>query len=140
MKYKVLGKYINGIEITGYGLIGEDGNTLKVKLSDFQEMVKNNLVEGFKHISTETKDYVIPRDGLESKIEVLNTKQFKIKDRVVDKDGHLIGYKVTDSDNAELTLSKGKVWELAFEGTLEDVRASYIEENDILKKVLIVNI
>lgn len=138
--YKVLGKYIDGAETTGYGLIDKDNNKLKVKLNDFIDMVKNNMIEDYKYINTETKEYVIPKNGMESKLEILNTEQFRVKDRVFDQDGLVVGYTVIDNNDEELKLSKGKVWELAFEGAIKDARASYIEEGDVIKRLLILNI
>jgi len=138
MSYRVLGKYINGAEITGYRLVDEADKSLKVKVSDFIAMVRNGLVEDFKYMDIDGHGYAVPRNGLVSQMQVLNNQQFKIKGRVFDNSGQVIGYEVISDTGKELKLSKSKVWELAFENMISNVTASYSESNGNIKRLIII--
>jgi len=137
--YKVIGKYINGVEISGFGVEDEEGKFLKIKFSDFIALVKRGVVEGFKYINIEGQEYVLPKNRLMSQLPTLNKEQYEIEDRVFDSEGKVIGYIVITDEGKRLKLSKAKIWDLAFEGLVKNVRVGYDKrEGERLRRLIVV--
>ena len=136
----MVGRYVEGEETTGYSILDGDGVTLKVTVDDFNELVKAGKVGGFKFIVFEGEGYIVPVGTLTSQIRTLNTPIFDIIDRLYDDGGNVIGYEVLDEGGKKLTLSKGKVWELAFGGLVSNADALYSESEGSIRKIITTDI
>ena len=138
MIYRVLGKYVNGLEITGFGVVDANGDVLKVKPEDFTNLVKKGLVQGFKCIEVDGENYVVPKGLLMSQIQILNSAQYNLKSSILNDADQVIGYEVISEDGNVLKLSKGKVWELAFEGVIKNAIAQYTDYDGSIKRLLLI--
>ena len=137
MRYTVLGVFKTGPLVNGYSIQDEDGKILKVKYSDFKELVKASLVDNFKVIKIEDIEYVIPKGRVVSELMDLGKTECKIEDRIFNAEDKVIGYKVRTDSGDMLKISIKKAWELAVNGSITNADAYYREANDSIEKLLI---
>ena len=129
-------------KLIGFGLIDDDGNKSKKALKEVIELIKNKEVYDFRVeedddgneyiLSDKIQIYDLPVDTLPGTL--------RIKDRILDN-GKVAGYILETLENSkEVKLKADKVWELAFYGAVQDIKA-YLrtDENGNKHKVLIVN-
>jgi hypothetical protein len=140
MKYKVLGVYKSGPLITGYSIQdSEEDKVLKVKVDDFNELVKAGIVDNFKCLNVENTVYVVPRNGLISQLAEAGRTEYKINDRVFDDNGHVAGYSVTTSNNEQLKISIKKAWELALSDCIINANAAYRDKDGSIQKLMVLD-
>ena len=141
--YKLIGKIYNGVNLHGFEVEDlTDNSKSNISLAKAIKLIKNKEVQGFKVESIDDVEYII---GVESEqISSLPTRcmqgSLEFDSRVLEG-GKVIAYKIKAVDTDKLmTLSKTKVWELAYYGQINGLRA-YLkrEEDGRTRKVLIVN-
>ncbi len=129
-------------KLIGFGLIDDEGNKSKKALKEVIELIKNKEVYDFRiEEDDDGKEYI-----LSDKIQIYDLPvdtlpgTLRIKDRILDN-GKVVGYILETLENSkEVKLKADKVWELAFYGAVQDIKA-YLrtDENGNKHKVLIVN-
>lgn len=137
MKYKAVGVYKSGPMVNGYSITDEEDKTLKVKIVDFTELVKAGLVYNFKDIKIDGQVYIVPSNSLISQLDVIGRTEYKIKERMFNDSGAVIGYIVANNDKDELKISIKKAWELAFDECIVNATAYYKEDEGSIKKLII---
>lgn len=141
--YKLTGKIYNGVNLHGFEI--EDLSTnvrSNVSLNKAIKLIKNKEVQGFKVENIDDVDYIV---GIES--EQINSLPLRCMQGTLEFDsrvieaGKVIAYKIKSVDtNKEMTLSKTKVWELAYYGQVHGLKAYLKRDKDgKTRKILIAN-
>lgn len=139
--YKLTGKIYSGASLHGFEV--EDLSTKEksnISYNKAIKLIKNKEVQGFKVENIDGTEYII---GVESEqitsLPNRCTQGTLVFDSRVIEAGKVIAYKIKaiDSDK-EMTLSKTKVWELAYYGQLSGLKAYLKRDPDgKMRKVLI---
>lgn len=139
--YRLTGKIYNGASLHGFEVENIDTkNRGNISYSKAVKMIKNKEIQGFKVENIDGFDYII---GIESEqINSLPNRCMQgtlVFDSRVIESGKVIAYKIKAVDtNKEMTLSKTKVWELAFYGQVNGLKAYIKRDKDgTTRKVLI---
>ncbi len=139
--YKLIGKIYNGANLQGFEVENIDtSERSNISYNKAVKLIKNKDVQGFKIETIDNIDYII---GVESiQISSLPNKCAQgslVFDSRVIEGGKVIAYKIKASDlDKEITLSKTKVWELAYYGLIRGLKA-YLkrDESGNIRKILI---
>ena len=140
--FKLTHRLYDKYRLIGFGIIDDEGNESKKAIKDVVELIKEKQVYDFRIEEDENgKEYIIG-DTIQIYSLPIDTLPgtMKIKSRVIE-DGKVTGYVLEKlSDSKEVKLKIDKVWELAFYGAVQDIKA-YVktDENGNKHKVLICN-
>lgn len=138
--YVLSGKYMVGTELAGLELSNASGYKRLLKLSDVHGLIKRGLVYGCTLIEHEGNTLIksafnkIAELPLVVKESTEKVSKYRATARIF-KDRILIGYKVTDVEGKEYTLSKDKVWDIARNNGFSNVSASVSNGTKILRGI-----
>lgn len=139
IKYKLLGRYMQGAQIIGFKVADTNNSVKMFKYSDVEELIQRGLVEDCAIIVDENNKYIKCNGFRLSELPLVQSKsesdlKLSIVARVF-KDGKLIGYIAADGTGTEYRLSKDKVWQKARDGAFTNIAASYSNGSKILRGV-----
>ena len=134
LKYKIVGKEYSGIEISSFVIENESGQIKSISLNDIVKLIRGDKILNAKCIlDTDTGNYVVSiNDGLDKLKEMpKNNTSLTVTARLFDND-KCVGYKVCDKNGKNYKLSILKVWELASQGCINNIKAKIINNNKVL--------
>jgi hypothetical protein len=123
--YKVTGKLIKNLEIYAVTAIDEDNEDNKIfTYSDAVKLARRNELSNARAIvSSADGSFMLAVDGGIDKLPTWSTnRKATIIGRIVEN-GACTGYKVISADGKELNIQSDKVWELADQGRIQDIKA-----------------
>lgn len=139
-RYKITGRYMEGIQIIGYQLLSETGETSKIKKETMEKMAEQGLITNCKVITYNNKVYVRGIGIRISELPILNISDNKsdgtkstmeIVGRLL-SNTELVGYLVRESTGTEYRISKEKAWLLTMEGTISNAEARISGDNKLI--------
>lgn len=131
---KLVYKVIKGISTVRYGVVPHelelwtDDDVTEQTSQEFIQTIKNVGVDGFRVVKCDGVDRLV-FSGNWSDIEIRQDKEgktFSLFCRLIDDSGDLIGYMCRDSGGSKVRMSTDKVWEIAFDGRIDNVKAEII--------------
>lgn len=125
--YIIYKKVISGIEVEGFILKNSDGNTQTVSLDDTIRLASTNKIDNAHVIlNTDTAKYELVVDGGLLNLETIrnvNNTNIELTCRILNNNGHCIGYKARGENGKVYQLNIGRAWELASNNKIKNVRA-----------------
>ena len=135
--YKLVNKYIKGVNIEGYTIANVDGKRKFLKTDDIIKVAYDGKVENADVvIDTENSRYILDIKGGLSSIETvtkINNIMLTLQCRLVDKDNKCKGYKAQDESGKNYQLTINNTWELALGHAIVGVEAVCIQGHKILR-------
>lgn len=130
-KYKVVDRYINNLVVTKYTIENtEDGNMLTIAKEDLIKLtLSNKVADANVVVDTVNNNYILI---LNNDIPIHDNNRFNIICRIV-SNNKCIGYKVRGNDNKNYRISIAKAWELACNGSINNLEAKIIANKKILR-------
>lgn len=134
VKYNVIEKYINGVDITKFAIETLDGTKrTTVSYDDTVKLARSGKLSNIGSIIDITKgDYILDYNGHLNEIPIHKQAEFTIKGRVINQENKCVGYKVTDCNGKVYKLSINKTWELAAIGSVKNIKAKFIGNKKVL--------
>lgn len=139
-KYKLTGRYMEGIKIIGFQLLSEAGEASKVKRETVEKMAEQELITNCKVIKDSNKVYLRGIGVRISELPILNISDSKsdskkstmeIVGRLI-QGTELVGYLIRESTGTEYRISKEKAWTLTMEGVISNAEARISGENKLI--------
>lgn len=151
MKYRIIKKFVKGIEIVGYVVVKktlqDDGSILEqeeiLKTSDILSLCNRKLVENAELIlDSDTAEYDIYIEDFETLETVVSKPKQKDlnlvgKQIITNEDGkkQCIGYIVKDSNGRQQKINSLNAWKYAKNNCINNVRATIINNKKALISV-----
>lgn len=136
-KYKISNKYIKGVNIEGYTISNEQGNSKFVKADDVIKLALNDKLSNARAVlNTETSSYILDIDGGNKALDTitkLNSITLSLQCRIMDTENKCIGYKAKDESGKSYRLTIQNTWELALGQAIIGVEAVIISGVKVLR-------
>ncbi len=148
--YKIVGRYMDGVQVIGYQLMDSNGNSIRAKKSDVERLADEGFVENCRVIEYNGVNYIKGVGIRISELPVMNLRTGEIKNsQAGDTDSiaklvittrlmrgnSVVGYMVKDASGKQYRLSKEKVWQLAREKAISNAMAQVSGQQKILRGV-----
>ena len=123
MKYTIVGRYIQDLEVIGYYI--RDNNTSKEKLLKTQDVIKLaklNKVNA-ELLECDGKEYLYITDDKDIKNIFESKNKMTLMYKFVDIQGNIVGYSCKGENNRNFRFTPDKLWEVAYNGMITNVTA-----------------
>lgn len=124
-EFRIVGKYIQGLSITGYMV--ENVETSKKKLLKTDDVIKLTEANKVCDASVEKfdgKKYLYIKQDISTIEDIENSKNnMEIIYRILNKSKVCIGYMCKDNNGKSYKLSRNKAWELAYKNSIKNAKA-----------------
>ena len=136
-KYKVVAKQVSGVKTVGFTIENSDGHRKNIDKSDTVKLARSGkLANAVSVYDSVNGEYLLDiENGLADleKADMTKGIELKIIGRLVDDNtGKCIGYKTQDKKGKIYKLSISKVWDLAEQGSIDDLRAQIFNNSRVL--------
>ena len=137
--YTIKERYINGIETAGYIVEDNEGSTKTLRTSDVLKLaLQNSITNAQAILDTSTNNYellITNNEDILNKRNMITTHKYTLEYRLVNKNNNLIGYVIKDRNGTKYKVDLAKAWKLASENCLDNIEASIINGQKVLKSV-----
>lgn len=135
-QYKIISREIKGIETVGVVIENDDGNTKNISMDDAIKLARSDKISNAHAIlDTVNGKYILCVDcGIDKLENIDRTRGIKLSlvSRLISSDNKCIGYKAQDGKGKVYKLSIEKVWELAEQGSINNIEARINNNSKIL--------
>lgn len=136
-RYSVVKKYIDGVAITGYYLVDPKGDERLLKSDDVLKLAKQKKISNASVVlDADKSEWVLCVDGGINGLETVYKKQskkFRVQGRIINSLGDCTGYILRDENDKAMKASLKKVWELAHNGTIQDIKGGICKGYKIIQ-------
>lgn len=136
-KYKIVAKQIKGIRTVGFSIENSEGHRKNIDTQDTIKLARSEKLDNATSVYDAVNgEYLLDiKDGLNSieKSDMSKGIKLKILGRLVDSNtGKCIGYKTQDKKGKVYKLSISKVWDLAEQGSIDNLKAKVFNGRKVL--------
>lgn len=132
--YKLTGKYMNWGKVIALQIESDDKVGKLVKIEDVQELIRRGQINGCSLIEYKNQVYIKSEYTKIAElpfIDIANSNKFKLSGKIV-REGKTIGYTVTDDKGKVYRFSSIKVWDMARQNIIDNVKAYVLKDNKVL--------
>jgi len=134
MNNRVVSRVVNLISTDGFIVETEGGKSQPIDKANTIKLAKSGKLSNVEVVLGENgEDLLLIDEGMSQLPSIRNTlgEKLTLAYRIVDADGKCIGYKVSNGKGQLKKLSIKKVWELAVNDHIDNVKA-YISNNKLV--------
>lgn len=135
-EYKIVDRYISGIETIGFIIEDENGNTKTLKNSDIIKLILSNKISNAEVVLNDiTNDYEVLLTDLSLDNKKENSEDYSLTNRIVSTDNKLIGYIVKDKNGNKYKIDCNKAWKLAQNNKIKGIKACILANKKALMPI-----
>ena len=133
-QYTIIAKKLHGINIQGFLIEDDEHNEKVISYDECAKLARIDKISNAKMILDVTNgEYILSVDGGYTGLETLHSEyKYKASGRLI-KNNKCVGYTLVDNSGKSYKISINKVWELASNNEIENLKGVIINKHKILK-------
>lgn len=125
--FEITNKYFDGVNTIGFTIMDGVNNSRLISVNDAIKLTRKGKIKNAKCIlDILNGEYMIRIEDSIPNIYKGSNMKLTLQCRLLDSSGKCVGYKAVDSNGKRYNLSIKKTWELAFNHSVNGVRAIII--------------